>query len=396
MTAPGWASDTASLRRLQLYLTANTITVTVASALLVVCRLTLVRNGWILALAAAVGGSAALLAVASRLLRRGRPGPALSLAAAANWVTSVIAVAITPFTLAPVVLTLLLPVVTTLPYSSRRRMVITASGAVISSVICAVLARWRPIDGPERLAPRWLLDAIVITFVPLVAALAVFSAWRTHLDLEARAEELRRSRARLVAASDQARRGFERDLHDGAQQQLSAVTIRLGLLRSQLADQPALAAAVDQVEADLSTAVDELRNLARGIYPPLLTQRGLGEALRAAALRSAVPVDLQLPTAGLSRQAPAVEAAVYFACLEALQNAARHSGAARIHLSVKEGAALEFAVRDDGIGFDPATIGEGSGLMNVADRLGSVGGRLAIDAAAGKGTELRGVVPLGG
>jgi signal transduction histidine kinase len=226
-----------------------------------------------------------------------------------------------------------------------------------------------------------------------------------HLDsaLEATLDEVRRqahelqaSRARIVAASDAARRQIERDLHDGAQQHLVSLAVNLRIARQLAeADPPAAQAMLEQLGHDLQDAVQQLRDLAHGIYPPLLMDRGLAEALSAAAGRAAIPTDVD--ASGIARYTPEIEAAVYFCCLEALQNAGKHAGAgarATVRVWQEEGALL-FEVADDGAGFDPAArSGLGAGFVNMADRVGAIGGRLAVDAALGRGVKVSGRVPL--
>ena len=144
----------------------------------------------------------------------------------------------------------------------------------------------------------------------------------------------------------------------------------------------------DEIEA----ALDEIRSLARGIYPALLADRGLAEALRAAALRSPLKVTLDVDRVG--RVSPEVENAIYFCCLEALQNADKHAAASAVDISIVDDGRARFAVRDDGVGFDPARVEVGSGLTNMRDRLAAVGGWMNVDTAPGAGTRVLGVIPL--
>jgi signal transduction histidine kinase len=213
-------------------------------------------------------------------------------------------------------------------------------------------------------------------------------------DLRRQAHELRASRARIVAAADAERRRIERDLHDGAQQHLISLSVRL-LMAAKLAGQdPELATLLEQLGAEVSDTAREVRGLAHGIYPPLLRSNGLADALFAAAAHSTLPARVQ--TGSLGRYPADVEAAVYFCCLEAMQNACKHAGErATIRLRVREEAGtLAFEVTDDGTGFDPAARGLGAGLLNMADRLGAFGGRLRVDSAPGQGTYVTGTVPV--
>jgi signal transduction histidine kinase len=204
------------------------------------------------------------------------------------------------------------------------------------------------------------------------------SALQESLDeVRRQADELRASRMRIVEAGDAQRRAIERDLHDGAQQHLVALAVNVNLAR-QIADSDpdAAKAILEQVGGDLQEAVQELRNLAHGIYPPLLMDRGLREALSAAAGRSPIPTGVEADDLG--RYAQPIEAAVYFCVLEALQNAAKHAGAgAEVTVSVREGeGALLFDVVDDGAGFDMAAGAHlGHGFVNMSDRVGAIGGQ---------------------
>ena len=223
------------------------------------------------------------------------------------------------------------------------------------------------------------------------------SALQASLDeVRRQAEELRASRARIVAASDAARRQIERNLHDGAQQHLVALAVNLRLARQLAeADPETSKTMLDQLAHDLQEAVQQLRDLAHGIYPPLLMDRGLIEALRAAAGRAALPTDVLAEELG--RFSPDIEAAVYFCCLEALQNAGKHAGegaTATIRVWKEEGALL-FDVADNGAGFDPASRPHlGAGFTNMSDRVGAIGGSLKVQSAPGQGTKISGRIPV--
>jgi|HubBroStandDraft_2_1064218.scaffolds.fasta_scaffold21451_2 signal transduction histidine kinase len=208
--------------------------------------------------------------------------------------------------------------------------------------------------------------------------------------------ELRASRQRLVAAQDSERRRIERNLHDGAQQQLVALALKLRLTDSLIDDDPGQAhAALRELQAHAGEASRDLRELAHGIYPPLLADRGLPDALEAQARRSAVPVVVQ--PQGIGRYPQEVEAAVYFCCLEALQNVAKYSGAASARLCLSAaGPRLSFQVTDDGRGFDPAATAYGTGLQGMTDRLEALGGSVEIRSRPGEGTTVAGCIPVTG
>ena len=214
-------------------------------------------------------------------------------------------------------------------------------------------------------------------------------------DLQVRLEELRASRQRLVTAQDTERRRIERDLHDGAQQHLVALKIKLGLLKTLAIKDPNRAAELaGQVEGDADEALATLRDLARGIYPPLLADQGLVAALRSQAGKSPLPVDVT--AVDVARYPQETEAAVYFCCLEALQNVAKYAAASRasVRLSGLNGS-LQFVVQDDGAGFDPALITRGSGLTNMTDRIDALGGSLELVSTPGSGTVVSGSLPVG-
>jgi signal transduction histidine kinase len=213
--------------------------------------------------------------------------------------------------------------------------------------------------------------------------------------LRRQAEELRASRARVVSAADAERRRIERDLHDGAQQHLVGLVVNLRLARELADADPAQAKALLESLGDhAKQAFEELRELAHGIYPPLLLDRGLAEALRAVASRA--PIGARVDADGIGRYPPQVEATVYFCCAEALQNAAKHAGP-DAHATVdvrEEQGMLRFEVADDGPGFDPRSAPRGAGLTSMSDRLGALGGRLTIAPGADRGTRVTGAIPL--
>jgi signal transduction histidine kinase len=209
-------------------------------------------------------------------------------------------------------------------------------------------------------------------------------------------EELRASQRRIVAAQDQERRRIERNIHDGAQQQLVALTVKARLAR-QLAERDPTKAAemVSQIESETQVALEDLRDLARGIYPPLLADKGLPAALEAQARKAPVTVDVDVD--GVGRLPQDVEGAVYFSVLEALQNVAKYADATRAAVRLRrDGDELVFAVSDDGRGFDPSSVRYGTGLQGIADRLAALEGDLEVRSAPNQGTVLTGHIPLGG
>jgi signal transduction histidine kinase len=243
-------------------------------------------------------------------------------------------------------------------------------------------------------------------FLDAVCACVVSGLERQRLDaaLATSLAEVAASRKRLAGAADSARRQIERDLHDGAQQQLVALRVKLELAREALEDGAGErgAAMVAGLGTEVDEIIEEVRSLARGIYPALLASDGLGEALRAAGQRSPVPVTIA--TDGVGRLPSDTESAVYFCCLEALQNVAKHAaGATAVAIELGGEGELLFTVTDDGCGFAPRDLGAGnaggdgaagSGVTGMKDRLAAVGGELWIESAPGVGTRVRGRVPL--
>jgi signal transduction histidine kinase len=226
---------------------------------------------------------------------------------------------------------------------------------------------------------------------------------KAHLDtslqdslerLRRQAAELQASRGRLVAAADAERRRIERNLHDGAQQHLVALSVKVRLIEQFAERDPERARSLtSQLQEDVGSAIEELRSLAHGIYPPLLSSAGLGVAMSAACRRAPLPASLEAD--GVGRHAPEIESAVYFCCLEALQNAAKYAGTdASAHVRIwQDAGGLLFEVSDDGGGFEAGQQPDGAGLTNMRDRLGAVGGTLRVESDD-HGTRIHGAVPL--
>jgi signal transduction histidine kinase len=206
-------------------------------------------------------------------------------------------------------------------------------------------------------------------------------------------EELRESRRRIVTAQDDRAKRLERDLHDGAQQQLVALAVKLRMVE-QIASRDAVRATalVAELQTDANDALQTLRDLAHGIYPPLLADKGIAAALEGQARRSPVPVTLE---ATVGRHAPEMESALYFCCLEALQNVSKYARASHVTIQLLDGAGeLRFEVCDDGDGFDTEAEARGSGLQGMSDRLAALDGTLEVRSAPGAGTTVIGRVPL--
>jgi signal transduction histidine kinase len=210
-----------------------------------------------------------------------------------------------------------------------------------------------------------------------------------------RARELQASRERIIAAQDEERRRLERDIHDGAQQHLVALAVNLRLARTVLTRSSERAPTVlAELKSAAEDTIETLSDLSRGIYPRALSEQGLAAALEAAVAAGSLPV--QLAVEELPRPREDIEAALYFCCLEALQNAAKHSGATRAVVRLRRAAeGLVLVVSDDGQGFSPQEVGPGSGLVNMRDRAESVGGRLRVESEPGRGTDIEVRVPWG-
>jgi signal transduction histidine kinase len=202
----------------------------------------------------------------------------------------------------------------------------------------------------------------------------------------------RRTTREVLAAGDAERERIAQDLHDGVQQRLTALRIGLSLAADRFGERTETGAVLQGFGDDVDRVIDELRDLAHGIYPALLTSFGLAAALDSAGVHSGRPVTVQ--ASGVRRCRPKVEIAVYFSCLAALDNAAKHAGPVPVSVDLSDtGGALEFTVCDSGAGFDPAETQLGAGIANMHDRIASVGGTLAVDSAPARGTRVHGSVP---
>ena len=309
----------------------------------------------------------------------------------------------------------MLPPVLAVPYVSRRQLhgYLTASFATALGV--AALGTLQDVSGFGDTLPKWLESGVVVLFIPFMTTMvsiialtnatvlddALQSALRTNRELVGAKStlaqsvaDLRASRARVVATAERERRRIERDLHDGAQQSLVAATVQLAALRQAATRRhPEFSSGFDEVRAQLHRAAVELRDLARGAHPMALAEGGLASAVRHAA--ATFPGDATADIRTARRFDPDVERAVYFCVAEALQNAFKHGGdGIRVRLVLDgDDAELRFAVCDDGLGFDPAAGCPGTGLDNMVERLGAVGGQLTVSAAIGSGTRIAGTVP---
>jgi len=261
--------------------------------------------------------------------------------------------------------------------------------------LLGAIAVTKPASEPLTAGEAELLDRLAEQ-----AGLVLANAGLTA-DLEARlmqiaqqAADLRSSRQRIVAAQDEERRRLERNIHDGAQQHLVALAVKLRLAKTALQTDPERGRLMlQEIGGEVDAALDTLRSLALGIYPPLLEEQGIAAALAAQYTRSELPVRME--TDGIGRYPIELEAAVYFCTLEALQNAAKYARATSITIAFRErDDDLEFSVADDGVGFSTETNGSGTGIQGMRDRMAVFGGDAEIESSPGRGTIVRGRVPV--
>jgi signal transduction histidine kinase len=357
---------------------------------------------WGIALALGVGFMATVRLPSFRALDRHDVIGAMWWEAAGTWGVALVVAGVIPDALPIMVLNLIGPLITGAMYLAVAQMRRLIFVGVAVAVALGALGFRSEGTGIEDAVPEWTFQVIMIVYLAahvILMSTSVSGANRVRLaTLTEIAEanralvrtdaELRTSRRRVIAAGDEERIRVERNIHDGAQQRLVALAVQLQLA-SQLARQgtPPTAEQLEQLQQESRDAIDELRVLARGIYPSILTERGLPDALRSVAERSPNPVTVEFD--------PAVElshgdsAAVYFICLEALQNVAKHAAGAATRVTVRaEYGRVIVEVSDDGPGFDVSSDGSSRGLLNMADRAGALGGDLVIDSTLGAGTQV--------
>jgi signal transduction histidine kinase len=357
------------------------------------------RMPYVLLFAAVGAPQCVALAIGLRLARLGRYSQSISLVCITNWISAVLVTVVNPNFLAVMALVAIVPVVFAEPYIRWQRGLAFTVITAVCVLAMAMLTRFLPIPEAVQHGPRWLETLVIVVGVPFNAFHLLVIVWNNAAALRTsegqlaeRATELAASRTRLTTAADEERRRLERDLLDGAQQHLVALSVLIQLARNAERDraQPLLSEASEMLE----TAITEIRRLAHGIYPPLLVSGGLSEALPTLAARASVPVHLELN--GLGRYPPSTEAALYYCCSEALQNAAKHGGPATtvVVAAHADEQTLNLVISDTGRGFDSATMGVG--LTNMTDRLSAIGGELVIDARPGRGTRITATVDATG
>lgn len=355
------------------------------------------RSPWMLGFVTVACFQCAVLAIAFNLARRNMFEQSISLVCIGNWLAVLGVTFVSPPLLPAMALLALVPVVFAEPYISLRRglaFTVLTAGCVLAA---AAIALFTPFTAHVVQAPRWMATAFVLIAVPVNALHLMIIVWNnaaalrtSEAQLAERAAELAASRTRLITAADEERRRLERDLHDGAQQHLVALSVLIGLARNSNGD--TRADLLTEASGLVDGAIAEIRRLAHGIYPPLLVSGGLNKALPALTARAVTPVHLELRELG--RHPPTTEAALYYCCSEALQNAAKHGGPdTAVHITghVDRGL-LTLQITDTGRGFRPGAVG--AGLTNMTDRLSAIGGNLAIDTAPGRGTRVTATVDV--
>ena len=373
-------------------------------------------SGWLIVMAFLAAGAAGCMAMGLVPLRHGRAQAALWWLVAGNWVVAVTTASVATFAWPIQMMAAVLPVVVAAPYVSRRQFRLMIVGAVVVATAAAALGLLQDFSGLTDAVPSWVTDSVLVVFAPFMVVLITqagaqaAATLRESLQqaieaneglrasealLERQAEVLRQSRARIVAAADRERRRIERDLHDGAQQRLVGLSLQLSLARDQIvSDPPAAAATIDRIRDEVRHAQEDMRALVQGLYPPVLTQHGLGPALRS--MLGQLDNPLRAHVDDVARFAPDREAAVYFVCLEAVQNTLKHAGpTAVITLTLTQTVdELRLVVEDDGPGFSLDTVAAGAGLANMEDRIGSAGGSITVETGPGRGTRVIGRLPL--
>ncbi|HSL74864.1 MAG TPA: histidine kinase [Ilumatobacteraceae bacterium] len=328
--------------------------------------------------------------------------------AAGTWGIALIVVGVIPDATPIMVLNLIGPLVTGAVYLDARQMRRLISAGVVVAVALGALGFRSEGTGIEDAIPEWLFQVIMVVYLALhviVTSASLSAANRVRLAtieavvaaneaLISAGSDLRESRRRVISAGDRERVRIERNIHDGAQQRLVAIAVQLQLA-SQLARSgtPVTPEQLDAMHVESREALEELRELARGIYPSVLTERGLEDALRSVGRRTPNPVEVAYDST--QELSPEDAAAIYFVCLEALQNVAKHAGpqaTARVHVDGR-GGALIVSISDDGSGCDAAAIGDSRGVLNMADRAGALGGELTVESAPGGGTQVTMVLP---
>ncbi len=346
------------------------------------------------------------LCVACRLAAAGRSlHLILLLVIVGNWSVALAVSAIVPFLWPVMALTVMMPVVLATPFLDRSQLLLVGVSAAIVAGVSSATGLLR--DGQGAMAEIGSGMQIVIVVCTLTVQIVPIGliVWQNNrvqheslvranelnVLLQLSQDELAASRRRVVLAGDIERRRIERDLHDGAQQRLLAVSVRLRMLETHTDHLPEVNGPIEDLIGEIDAAIEDVRDLAHGIYPPLLESLGLAEALTVVAQRSTIIVRPDL--SGVGRLDPSVETALYFTALEALTNAAKHAPHSSVDLTlVDDGLTVSLSITDDGPGFVPNEDRPNS-ADNFRDRVDAVGGRLSIASKLGYGTTVTAVVP---
>lgn len=399
--------DADAARRLRVIVLADVALCLFAGAFTVVMSFTVAEIPALFWVGMLVIATSGLIATSLLPLRIGDVYGAVLRLSIANWFVAVGSTLIATFQWPLQMQVALLPIVLAATFVARDRLRLFIVGSLITAAVVAALGLLQDVTGLSDRVPDWLKTAVLLVTAPPFAALVVLVTVQHNRRLQSvldderaartqvigQAEELRRSRLRVVMATDRERRRIERDLHDGAQSRLVGINLRLAAARDRIHDDPSSAdEELDHVRREVHLAHVELRNLAHGLYPTVLTQHGLAAAIEAAVDRSPAPVRLDLAPVG--RLPADVEATIYFSVLEAVQNAAKHAAADRVDvLLFRRNGAVVFTVDDDGVGFADSDA-DGHGLDNIRDRCGAIGGSVEIRSGRGSGSTVTGIVPL--
>ncbi|MFC4120885.1 sensor histidine kinase [Nonomuraea zeae] len=383
--APEW-------ERLRTYIQLDLAGVVVAAGWLLALRLVAVDSGWLVAIVLLLLVMAAFLLRAIQMIHRFRRFAAVVVFAVSNWLVAIIVTSVVPFALDILTLAVLLPVLVAVQHMNHARLSAMLGATMLAGTILVIAGSVDPALVPEGAAPG-AANALALVFIPFITVLVSLAAWQNHVMLVARAEALQESRARLVAAADRERCQIERNLHEGAHRRLVAAVAQTQAARRLLDTEPdEVGPLLSRLSDDLQVASAELRNLAHGIYPPQLAQYGLETALRAVAQHAPLPTTVR--ATGMGRYPPEIEINIYFCVLEALQNVIKHAGdQATVAIALQDRNGLSFDFQDTGHGTRPDRIHTGSGMTNMNDRIGAIGGTLTIDTRPGGGLHLHGHLP---
>ena len=392
-----------SISRLRVLIVADSVLAAAGAAFTVGIHFVVMATPWLLWIGLFVAAISVTMALGLIPLRNGNVSASLAWLCGSNWACAIVVSAVATFSWPLMIQAALLPAAFAAGFVGRDRMTRYGAVSVLTAAAAAGLGLLQDFTELSADVPEWSRTAVLLLFAPLFSALIVFVALQNSFRLETalsevllaqgelaeRADELARSRARVVAATDRERRRIERDLHDGAQSRLVAINLRLAHARSQLRTDPDEAEqTLELLRGELHQAQSELRNLAHGVYPTTLTQHGLAPAVKAAADNCPIPVRLNIGE--VSRFPIDIESTFYFCILEALQNAVKHANADVVQISVGgRPGRLRFEISDNGVGFDVANT-DGVGLQNLRDRLGTIDGELFITSRIGRGTTVIG------